>query len=735
MPQRLTLRAAIVAAVLAVPSQAFATHADDLSPHQVFPEFQRLANDLLHPERNMNYQQLAMAIDGVKDASEACLAGGDCSDRSIDGALEWQTGAAAMFQADIALLQSYVDRLGRMATESPGNDELKKQVEEAQQAIAAVHANAGQALRTAEELQRRIQTARTGAATEAERIADEAALDAEAAPAHGGRGPLSPEELEARRLREQAEAARAAAQRDATRLMQLAETQAALDAARAEADGAADRALIDIANERQRRLEEAAAAAAPRAPTFYPISDAELAHLDRLSDQVKTLGEMCAESVASGDPEHCQQMEQQINLLTRTLAGHETVMLEYGDDWVAEHANHPAAVAYLNKVQAAMRRAATARTAASEARRQAVEAAASEGDPRNGTYVPTESEVERARRLEEAARMQEEDVDDAARRIAEQRVETERRIREAEAEAARLRDAALADTQAANLDRILSGGSGSVDCGGGQALYGINTDGTRDTRSTLDCGEGGGTPGLTELIGTSGDLSEAPGHGVRAERGATLGDVAVQVRKQLGDRNIPLWGPGGLVDLIASVNGDMADPNQIGIDQAIVVPSLECLRAGLDARSAEAVRECQSKERVTGVGEGLEGAAGLAQAQFAANEAAVRAQEDLKARCDGGDSAACAEYDSLRDSGQLTSRLTDEQKQGILSDTLSRTNDLTGADEVTTGPKVTTAADVGEEYAALIEIANAKADSANLSDAQREALIQQMIREANNSAY
>lgn len=174
------------------------------------------------------------------------------------------------------------------------------------------------------------------------------------------------------------------------------------------------------------------------------------------------------------------------------------------------------------------------------------------------------------------------------------------------------------------LDTVLAGGGNDpVQCqGGSNSMFGLG----------VQCGDAGelgqaGTPGEapsfvpTNLIADQNVL----GNGAVVMRGDTLGHIAQDVRRQLGRSNseAPLWGQGGLVDLLAAANGT-ADPNVLHPQDGVRVPTMECLGEALDASDAEArqvLSDCEALVRVSGVPENLSVALRMARERVARLEA------------------------------------------------------------------------------------------------------------------
>lgn len=363
--------------------------------------------------------------------------------------------------------------------------------------------------------------------------------------------------------------------------------------------------------------------------------------------------------------------------------------------------------------------------AEAERRRRAEELAAAEAAARarvEAGATPGEAEL----------RSDVETASAAGERLAENAAETERVT---PVDAARTE---LARQQRERVEQIVAGADRAVECRrAGTAVFGLDAAGQRQTSSAYDCsGSGASVDGSNAdfLPSNAPDIAAALGLGVTTVRGATLGEVALDVRRQLGDSSLPLWGPGGLVDLIASVNQNIADPNRIGTDQDIVIPSPECLREAAAAQSAQVLQECQARARVSGVDEPLGAATGLVQRQIAESDAAADRQDDLFAECRaaGKDLATCQGEVRTAMGGEFVGRLSEQQRADLLSDTLSRAE--TSSDDAPDEPLLTTA-ELGEEYSAIIELAQQKQRAGGLTNAQTNEVIRSMIREAASEVW
>lgn len=173
------------------------------------------------------------------------------------------------------------------------------------------------------------------------------------------------------------------------------------------------------------------------------------------------------------------------------------------------------------------------------------------------------------------------------------------------------------------LDGVLSRGEdGPVECqGGGASLFGLG----------VACGQNGaltpvGSTAAPEFVPTSEIAGTSIlGNGATVMRGDTLGEIAVQVRRQAGRPRADLYAvPGGVVDLIAFANG-IEDPNRIYPQDGVRVPTSECLTEAIDAPDAEArqvLAACESLVRVSGdVPANLSVAMRMARERLAAREA------------------------------------------------------------------------------------------------------------------
>ncbi len=155
------------------------------------------------------------------------------------------------------------------------------------------------------------------------------------------------------------------------------------------------------------------------------------------------------------------------------------------------------------------------------------------------------------------------------------------------------------------VDSVLAGNSGSIRCQQGDAsLLGMG----------IDCGEVGRlahhVPDRTapEFVPTSAlATTEALGNGATVMKGDTLGHIAQAVRRQLGRPDLPLWGNGGLVDLLAAANG-VTNPDRLNPKDGIRIPTKECLVEAAEAGSRQVLSECEELVRVQGVPENLQAA-------------------------------------------------------------------------------------------------------------------------------
>jgi hypothetical protein len=264
--------------------------------------------------------------------------------------------------------------------------------------------------------------------------------------------------------------------------------------------------------------------------------------------------------------------------------------------------------------------------------------------------------------------------------------------------------------QQASLDSVLNRGSdGPVQCqGGSTSMFGLG----------VQCGESGnmpqaGTPGeVPEFVPTSMLADQnVLGNGARVMRGDTLGHIAQDIRRQLGrnSREAPLWGPGGLVDLLAAANG-LEDPNRLNPKDGIRVPTNECLSEALDADNSEArqvLKDCETLVRVSGVPANLSVALRMARERVA----------------------------ELED--QRGKPFPDSVRQEILMDAAnvaaSPANDFAGV-----GPGIPAADFIraqterfGEKYRGLITQVASDAEARRYNDDERFQLLYRRLREVN----
>ncbi len=199
---------------------------------------------------------------------------------------------------------------------------------------------------------------------------------------------------------------------------------------------------------------------------------------------------------------------------------------------------------------------------------------------------------------------------------------------------------------------------------------------------------------------------EAVGNGALVMRGDTLGEIAQKVRRDIGRTDLPLWGQGGLVDLLAAANG-FTDPDRLSPRDGVRIPTKECLIEAAEAGSRQVLSECEALVRVNGVPEDLQGAMRRARERIAERER------------------------------QLGRSLTAKEREEMLEDitnAAARDTGLSGAGE--TVPKADfirfQTERFGEMYRPLIQMVADEAERLGYNDEERFQLLYRRLEEVQN---
>lgn len=266
-------------------------------------------------------------------------------------------------------------------------------------------------------------------------------------------------------------------------------------------------------------------------------------------------------------------------------------------------------------------------------------------------------------------------------------------------------------TQQTAIDSLLgSDEEDGISCrGGGTSMFGLG----------VQCGSSDqlGLPGSTSapaFVPTSHLAAEnVLGGGAVVMQGDTLGHIAQEVRRQMGRSDISLWGPGGMVDLLAAANGT-DDPDLLHPKDGVRVPTLECLSEAADtggSQARQALSDCEALVRVSGVPEDLSGTLRLARERIAELE---------------------------RERGEAFS---DSVRQEILQDA-ANTAASPASDFAGVGPGVPAADFIraqterfGEEYRYVITQAAADAEARRYDDDERFRLLYRRLREVETSPF
>jgi hypothetical protein len=265
-------------------------------------------------------------------------------------------------------------------------------------------------------------------------------------------------------------------------------------------------------------------------------------------------------------------------------------------------------------------------------------------------------------------------------------------------------------TQPSWLDHVVNDTTnGPVECQGGQSsgMFGLG----------VQCGDAGSLPAaatseVPEFVPTNLLASQnVLGNGARVMRGDTLGHIAQDIRRQLGrsSSEAPLWGPGGMVDLLAAAN-DLEDPNRLNPKDGIRVPTNECLSEALDADNSEArqvLKDCEALVRVSGV------PANLSVALRMARERIARLEQER---------------------GE---KFSDQVRQEILMDAANsalQSGDFV-SEKIPADQFIKAQVGVfGEQYRGIITQAAKDADARGYSSDERFSLLYRRLREANVAA-
>lgn len=185
------------------------------------------------------------------------------------------------------------------------------------------------------------------------------------------------------------------------------------------------------------------------------------------------------------------------------------------------------------------------------------------------------------------------------------------------------------DRQQAAIDMVLNGDpDGSIECKGGENGGAFGQGVVCGERGTVRGQDPGDAPAFvsTDLLTTTNVL----GSGATVMSGDTLSEIAQKVRRQMNRRDIPLYGEGGMVKLLAHANGK-ANPDRIDPGEGVRVPTLECLAEAADKGGTESYQvldDCEALVRVKGVPANLSVALRMARERIARLEEARIAAGD-----------------------------------------------------------------------------------------------------------